>query len=128
MQRLTHETFVRGCKEIANWMTEKDFTALYGIPRGGQVVAVYLSHMSGVPVTATVGRCTLVVDDIADTGKTLLPYDEAGFSIATLYYCKDSLVVPAKWVYKKGGQFIQFPWETVRSAKVDYGRPGHKII
>ena len=83
-------------------------------------MAVYLSHMTGVQTTENPIYQTLIVDDIADTGRTLKPYDEVGFSIATLYYSKDSMVEPTKWVYKKGGQFIQFPWETVQSAKVDY--------
>ena len=124
MQQLNHESFIRGCKELSTWMADKNFASIYGIPRGGQVVAVYLSHLSGVPVVEEPSHRTLIVDDIADTGYTLMPYYKGGYSIATLYYCKDSQVIPAKWVYKKGGQFIQFPWETNHSAKVDYVEAG----
>jgi len=124
MQQITHESFIKGCKEISIWMVDKNFASIYGIPRGGQVVAVYLSHLSGVPVVEGPSYRTLIVDDIADTGYTLMPYDKGGYSIATLYYSKDSQVIPAKWVYKKGGQFIQFPWETNHSAKVDYVEAG----
>ncbi len=53
----------------------------------------------------------LVVDDIADTGKQLRPYHDAGFFIATLFYKKWSAVVPDIWLNEKSDKWIVFPWE-----------------
>jgi len=83
------------------------------------VVAVYLSHLTGVPMVEEPIVCNLVVDDIVDSGQTLRKYKEAGFLTASLYYNKKSMTKPTVWVYEQVA-FIKFPWETEESAKVDY--------
>lgn len=49
------------------------YNSIYGIPRGGQVVAVLLSHQLGLPIVDRTGinMHTLIVDDISDSGNTL---------------------------------------------------------
>ena len=90
-----------------------------GIPRGGLVVAVRLSHLLDVPlIDSTVHllpTSTLVVDDIADTGRTLERFRKGCVHvyIATLYYHKQSSVVPDFWVREKTDKWIVFPWEQV---------------
>ena len=44
---------------------------IYGIPRGGLIPAVLLSHKLGIPVTQEVKNYSLIVDDISDSGNTL---------------------------------------------------------
>ena len=45
---------------------------IYGLPRGGLIPAVMLSHQLGIPmVKGDIGPNTLIVDDICDSGETL---------------------------------------------------------
>ena len=96
----------------------KKYTGIYGIPRGGLIPAVMLSHRLNIPMCAIKEFIfseslsnILVVDDIADSGKTLLPYDK--LDLATLFvrlhttevvpdYCGFE-ITHDKWLY--------FPWE-----------------
>ena len=48
---------------------------IYGVPRGGLLLAVMLSHRLNIPIVQErdrIGRNTLIVDDICDSGKTML--------------------------------------------------------
>ena len=45
--------------------------SIYGIPRGGLIPAVILSHRLQMPLVETIGRNTLVIDDMSDSGATL---------------------------------------------------------
>lgn len=51
--------------------SDADIRGVYGIPRGGLIPAVLLSHKLGVPLVQTIKNHTLVVDDISDSGDTL---------------------------------------------------------
>ena len=65
--------------------------AVYGPPRGGLPIAVTLSHRLNIPLikdyweTEKLDR-VLIVDDIADTGKTLEPLIGPKFITYTIYY------------------------------------------
>ena len=48
---ITWEQFDYGCREIAEWARDRNYDDIYGIPRGGLVVAVRLSHLLGIPYT-----------------------------------------------------------------------------
>ena len=58
--------------------TGKDFVGVFGIPRGGVILAVMLSHKLDIPYITEFWRVgdgdIVVIDDIADTGKTLQWY------------------------------------------------------
>lgn len=48
------------------------FKNIYGVPRGGLIPAVILSHKLNIPlVKGDIGPDTLVIDDICDIGETL---------------------------------------------------------
>ena len=53
---------------------DKDVTGVFGIPRGGLIIAVMVSHKLNIPYHEELrnlyGSKFLLVDDIADTGKT----------------------------------------------------------
>ena len=120
MEEVTYEMFLSAINKIADQIKDLDINSLYGVPRGGMVVAVYLSHATGLPVQEEwfdVNEKCLICDDIADTGETLLPYKFNGFKIATIYYHKQSKVVPDIWIYEKKDEWIKFPWETNASTK-----------
>lgn len=89
----------------------KNITGVYGIPRGGLCLAVMLSHKLNIPLLAAPSKNCVVIDDIADTGETLYHYRGKGYYIATMYYHKQSRVVPDFWYKEKTNEWIVFPWE-----------------
>ncbi len=110
--------------KIAEWAKDKNFTGIYGIPRGGLGVAVMLSHFLGLPmkfVPEEIDAATLVVDDISDSGKTLVLLAEKLSHrpvVATLFYHTDTAWMPDFTVRQKLN-WVVFPWETVASSKYD---------
>ena len=117
MEELTYDQFLFAARKIAQKSKEYDIESIYGIPRGGQVLAVYLSHLTDLPVVEEkdINEKTLIVDDIADTGETLIKFRD--YIIATIYYHKQSKVEPDIWIYKKNIEWILFPWETYDTTK-----------
>lgn len=92
--------------------TGKKFDGVWGPPRGGLPLAVCLSHRLNIPfLSKPKGKNTLIVDDIADTGKTLKKFADKGHFIATWFYHKQSKVVPQVWIREKKDDWIVFPWE-----------------
>jgi len=89
------------------------------------------------PVSMPVrGKRILVVDDVADTGKSLAlvrtHLKEEGATevrIATIYYKPWSVVVP-DWYERKTSRWIIFPWErkeTVKSVIKQFREQGKSI-
>ena len=90
--------------------------AIYGPPRGGLPIAVTLSHWLGVPLIKDYWETekldkVLIVDDIADTGKTLESLIGPKFITYTIYYHKQSTVVPDYYCFEKKDDWVVFPWE-----------------
>ncbi len=90
---------------------DKKFTGVYGIPRGGMVLAILYSHKTGIPLLLAPHKDCLIIDDIADTGETLLHYSKKGYTIATMYYHQQSKVKPDYYYEEKGDKWIVYPWE-----------------
>ena len=110
--------FERGCLSLAKKAQSFDVENVYGLPRGGLVPAVKLSHVLELPLLTDakkIGKRTLIVDDIADSGKTLSAFKEQ--RKATLYYCRKSTVVPDAWAYEKTDCWVVFPWEVLRDKR-----------
>ncbi|MEK9183905.1 MAG: phosphoribosyltransferase [Patescibacteria group bacterium] len=108
----TWEQFDADTKKIVKLIkkTGKKFDGVWGPPRGGLVSAVMLSHALNIPLLSKPTLNTLIVDDIADTGKTLKTYKGKNF-IVTSFYHQQSAVVPDIWIREKKEQWIVFPWE-----------------
>ncbi len=94
-------------------------TGVYGIPRGGMIMAVRISYKMDIPLLMAPYKGCLIIDDISDTGETLIHYDRntsgggesKGYHIVTMYYRKGSLVVPEFYKFTKEEKWIVFPWE-----------------
>lgn len=118
------EEFDADCEKIAQWAKDKQFKNVYGIPRGGLVVAVKISHLLGIPVVLSVreiGIATLVVDDIVDEGDTLSRFLDSlhfGVMTASLYIGPNPKIKPDLFLCKKTG-WVVFPWETNASSRYD---------
>ena len=107
------------CKQIPFELPNID--SVHGIPRGGLIPSVLISHKLDLPYVNAVGPNTLVVDDIADTGVTL---DKGpGVYTAVLHYKPHtSWFKPS--IYSElheGNEWIIYPWETKNSDPIqDY--------
>ena len=87
------------------------FDGIYGVPRGGLVLAIKLSHMLDLPVImGGVTKRTLVVDDVADTGSMLTPLKARNATIVTIFYKPWSDIKPDIWL-RETEKYIDFPWE-----------------
>ena len=117
--------FDADCEKIAQWAKDKNFKNVYGIPRGGLIVAVKISHLLDIPMVfekKDITDGTLVVDDIVDNGDTLLKFKGLmgvqSFVTASLYLGQESLVQPDFFVKMKD-RWVVFPWETHQSSRYD---------
>ena len=121
----TWEQFDEDCVKIASWArAQKNINRIYGIPRGGLVPAVMLSHMLGWPLVfkrENIQENTLIVDDIVDTGKTLerlFQNIDVSVPVASLHYHEDSCMEPQFYCRTKDA-WIVYPWETESSSRYD---------
>lgn len=94
----------------------RKFTGVYGLPRGGLVFAVMISNRLNVPMLMAPTDGCLIVDDIADSGKSLHHFTENDtqfnkYYLATMFYHQRSIVVPDYYQYYKEDRWIVFPWE-----------------
>ena len=91
----------------------RKFEYVYGIPRGGMPLAIMLSHALNLKLTFSIldKTITLIVDDVADTGKTLKQFSTKGFTIVTFAWHKKSTVKPYRHSYNKKDNWLVFPWE-----------------
>jgi hypoxanthine phosphoribosyltransferase len=104
--------------KLASMIPKNKYTYVYGIPRGGLIVAVYLSHYCNLELIINDveinGWDTLVVDDIADTGKTLNKYPNSKCHSATIHYKSRSIVEPTYYVDQcSNNDWIVYPYECV---------------
>lgn len=102
-----------------------------GIPRGGLIPAVMISHAFGIPYisyTSAKGlpkydrKRTLVIDDICDSGVTLAEAEKYDFVTAALVTRKGSSTTPSisGEIVNHDNWFI-FPWESISSKTIqDY--------
>lgn len=102
----------------------ENILGVYGLPRGGLVFAVMLSNRLHIPMLGAPVKGCLVVDDICDTGESLIHYqnnssgDGKGYLIATMYYKDNRLAVkPDYYMCIKQNDWIVFPWEEKEEEK-----------
>ena len=109
--------------------TEIKFEGVYGIPRGGTLLSVMLSHKLDIPYLKTLnamyGKSFIVIDDIVDTGKTMKHYSTLEVCknayYVTIHEHEQSSVKPGYSVLYKEDKWIVYPWEIKDSAEIqDY--------
>ena len=112
--------------------SEIKITAIGGLPRGGLIPAVILSHKMNIPFVsqaylAQVPGNILIVDDICDTGKTLKRFKfESNIYTATLHYKTSAEYEPHFWWrLAPENEWIVYPWEREDSQTIqDYATKG----
>lgn len=95
--------------------------SILGIPRGGLIPAVLLSHKLDLPLVSVAGPNTLILDDICDSGKTL--ENAPGAYTATLLHKPHTSTFSPniKGMEILHDSWIVFPWENDDSETIqDY--------
>lgn len=127
-ERFSWDTIECAVDNLIEHITEakKKYMCIYGIPRGGLIPAVMLSHKLNIPVVQKVQdmhpTMTLVVDDINDSGQTLhnltqdcqhLLIEKKTFDTAVLTSKQSSKFKPTFFGLElmKQDPWIIFPWE-----------------
>jgi hypoxanthine phosphoribosyltransferase len=92
-------------------------SGIYGVPRGGLIPAIMLSHRLNFPLLSAPAAGCIIIDDIADTGKTLEQfgrYNNGPALIATLVHkksCGFSSPVYFSARIIDTDAWVIFPWE-----------------
>ena len=104
--------------EVVKDLEKKEIkpTGVYAPPRGGLVFAVLLSYKLDIPLLLNAAKGCVIIDDIADSGRTLLHFRENDtqfnkYYITTMYYHERSVVKPDFYVKEKKNDWIVFPYE-----------------
>jgi hypoxanthine phosphoribosyltransferase len=105
-----------------------EITAIGGLPRGGLIPAVLLSHKMNIPFVSQanvklVPGNILIIDDICDTGKTLKRFKfESNVYTATIHHKISAEYEPHFWFkLANENEWIVYPWEQKESETVpDY--------
>lgn len=115
---VTWEDVEKFMDSVVQHYKNKSLTGVFGLPRGGLIFAVMLSHRLNIPMLAAPVKGCIIVDDICDSGESLLHYckntsgQKIDYNIATMFYKENKLgIVPDFWLNEKGDKWIVFPWE-----------------
>lgn len=113
----------------------KEVDYVVGIPRGGLIIAVMVSHRLGIKHMTIdhlekleedgfdlIKKRILIVDDISDSGQTLKRYKKDGYTTATLDVRNSTITVPDHYVnWLDNTNWIVYPWEMKYSKTIqDY--------
>lgn len=95
---------------------------IHGVPRGGMVLAVALSHRLELPLLEQPCAGCLVVDDVYETGQTLAPYRHLDGCHVLVWISKAE---PLWWhaaEVTSAQEWLLFPWESAAAAAADEQR------
>jgi hypoxanthine phosphoribosyltransferase len=115
-------SFEKDCAKILRFLPKREIKNIFGIPRGGLILAVRLSHLLSkadhkvllISRDEEIEPGTLIVDDISDSGKTLLEYSSQHRTnlFITLWICDQTKFTPSLFLrMKKKDDWVVFPWE-----------------
>ena len=122
MRHLNWHDFDRAVEQMARIGGGRSCSGIHGIPRGGLVLAVALSHRLELPLLSEAQPGCLVVDDVFETGRTLAPYRELEGSTLLVWISKAE---PLWWQAVEvdpSPDWIVFPWENAERAAADERR------
>ena len=111
--------FDKSVEQIANKCKLKDFSGIYGVPRGGLCLAVALSHKLKIDLISKPIKNSLIVDDVYETGRTLMTFKDIEGAVFFVLFSK---IKPTWWntvFISKKSQWIVFPWENTLNSKSD---------
>ena len=115
----TWREFDESVEQIANNCRFKEFSGIYGVPRGGLCLAVALSHKLKIELISEPLKNSLIVDDVYETGLTLTAFKDIE---GAMFFVLFSKIKPIWWntvFLSKKNQWIVFPWENTLNSKSD---------
>lgn len=119
-ENITWEDIHQFVNQIEDYYSDKEYpSGVYGIPRGGLVIATMLSHKLAIPLLMAPYDGCLIVDDIADSGESLIHYHKMGYDIATVVCGPNSKVKPKLCYKQREADWIVYPWESNTVADID---------
>jgi len=94
--------------------------SIYGIPRGGTLIATMLSYR-GCKLTTEPPKTPIeniiIVDDIADSGETLKEWADKGFQTAALFFRGSCKHIPQFFSHIiSAADYVKFPYESRNEA------------
>lgn len=142
MRKYSFNEFGADCVKLASLLQNEQIDAVLGIARGGMSLAQFLSHLLGIRACFTISSISyeqsiktsapnifnipelenykkvLVVDDIVDSGESLLKvletlkhrYESVEFKSAALFY-KSTACIKPDYYTNLASEWICFPWE-----------------
>ena len=115
----TWDDFDKSVEHIANKCKILEFSGIYGVPRGGLILAVTLSHKLKINLVSKPIRNSLIVDDVYETGITLNTFKNIKGAKFFVIVSKNK---PTWWnsvhVSEKN-DWIVFPWENTQNSQSD---------
>lgn len=116
--KVTYADMVEYIEKVVEDLNAKNIkpTGVYGLPRGGLMFAIMLSYRMDIPLLLNASKGCVIIDDIADSGRTLMHFTENDtqfnkYYITTMYYHERSMVKPDFYLHLKKGRWIEFPYE-----------------
>ena len=109
----TWSEFDESVEKIANKCRFKEFSGIYGVPRGGLCLAVALSHKLKIELISEPLKNSLIVDDVYETGLTLTTFKDIE---GAMFFVLFSKIKPTWWNsvhISEKKQWIVFPWENL---------------
>lgn len=120
MRTLSWQEFDGAVERLAHQARQvPGLTGIYGVPRGGLVLAVALSHRLALPLLEQPGPGCLVVDDVYESGQTLAPYQHLPGCHVAVWVSKAE---PNWWHAAEvtaSEEWLLFPWENRAQAVAD---------
>jgi len=120
---ITPQKFHDDIIKLAKLIPKNKYQYVIGLPRGGCIAAVYISHFCDLDYfefedlrhISDISK-VLIVDDLVDTGETLKNIKqgerEIKFDSAVIYYKPRSIVIPTYFVEQvNNSDWIIFPYE-----------------
>jgi hypothetical protein len=113
---------------LAYLLRNESINLITGLPRGGLIPAVMLSHKMNIKyinINKTKRKqfnTIALVDDICDSGNTIKGYNEMGFITICIDKKHSSVVSPNYFSYiAPDDKYIVYPWENPESKPIaDY--------
>ena len=119
MRYFTWREFDKSVEHIANKCCFKEFSGIYGVPRGGLCLAVALSHKLKIELISKPIKNSLIVDDVYETGITLKTFQNIE---GAMYFVLFSKIKPTWWNsvhISEKNEWIVFPWENTLNLQND---------
>ena len=119
MRKLSWDDFDSCLSQITLACRGKQFSGVYGFPRGGLCMSVAISHLLTIPFLNEPIANSLIIDDVYDTGFTLNKIKNLSGITVFVWFSK---VEPVWWnavEVSDHDEWLIFPWESQKYAQVD---------